>query len=255
MRFNFNYRKVQTTIFAVVLSTVLFITYQPTQGTKATPAVAAAPKVAENAVYMSRMALYSQLALDSMGLSQEAYDYAITGYQHLLEAGKIANDDVISIVDFSLPSSQKRLFVIDLENGKLLYNTLVSHGRNSGKGQATRFSNAPNSFKSSLGFYITGATYKGEHGYSLRLNGEEKGINDNALSRGIVMHCADYVDERLARKQGYIGRSLGCPAIPTAVHKKVIEAISNGTCLFLYSPDKGYMAHSKILKFSRVMNS
>ncbi|MCK7556728.1 murein L,D-transpeptidase catalytic domain family protein [Chitinophaga sedimenti] len=167
--------------------------------------------------------------------------------------GKIQNDGVLSIVDFSLPSSKKRLFVIDLENGKLLFNTPVSHGRNSGKGDATSFSNAPNSFKSSLGFYVTGNTYSGEHGYSLRLNGEEKGFNDNALSRGIVMHCADYVNEGLVQSQGYIGRSLGCPAIPTAVHKKVISAISNGSCLFVYSRDKGYLAKSKLINFSKLV--
>ncbi|MET6997557.1 murein L,D-transpeptidase catalytic domain family protein [Chitinophaga defluvii] len=192
-------------------------------------------------------ALYEKLALDSLGLSPAAFDYAVQGYNHLLLSGRIKREDILSIIDFSLPSSKKRLFVIDLRQGKLLFNTLVSHGRNSGRETATTFSNEPDSYKSSLGFYITAETYRGEHGYSLRLQGEEKGINDNAMSRGIVMHSADYVNERFARSQGYIGRSLGCPAIPQVLHRKIIESIRNGTCLFLYSPDKFYAKHSRIL--------
>lgn len=191
--------------------------------------------------------LYDNMRLDSVGLSREAFDNALKGYQHLEEIGRIKNPDIISIIDFSLSSTKKRLFVIDLKNKLLLFNTLVSHGRNSGKDIASTFSNQMNSFKSSLGFYITGNTYTGEHGYSLRLEGEEAGINDNALSRGIVMHSANYVNESLGKVQGYIGRSLGCPAIPENVHHKVIERIRNGTCLFLYSPDKYYSAHTKIL--------
>lgn len=193
------------------------------------------------------VSLYDNMRLDSVGLSREAFDKALMGYEHLEETGRIKNPDVISIIDFSLPSTKKRLFVIDLKNRLLLFNTLVSHGRNSGKDIANAFSNKMNSFKSSLGFYITGDTYTGEHGYSLRLEGEEAGINDNALSRGIVMHSADYVNESLAKAQGYIGRSLGCPAIPQNIHRKVIERIRNGTCLFLYSPDKYYSLHTKIL--------
>jgi hypothetical protein len=196
---------------------------------------------------VQRESLYDNMRLDTNGLSREAFDNALIGYEHLQENGRIKNPDVLSIIDFSLPSTKKRLFVIDLKNKILLFNTLVSHGRNSGKDIASTFSNQVNSFKSSLGFYITGDTYSGEHGYSLRLEGEEAGINDNALSRGIVMHSANYVNEGLGKMQGYIGRSLGCPAIPENIHRKVIQSIRNGTCLFLYSPDKYYSAHTKIL--------
>lgn len=211
--------------------------------TGATQPVAAAVKSDS----VQRESLYDNMRLDSLGLSREAFDNALLGYQQLQETGRIKNPDVLSIIDFSLPSTKKRLFVIDLKNKLLLFNTLVSHGRNSGKDIASTFSNQMNSFKSSLGFYITGDTYTGEHGYSLRLEGEEAGINDNALSRGIVMHSANYVNESLGKVQGYIGRSLGCPAIPENIHRKVIESIRNGTCLFLYSPDKYYSAHTKIL--------
>lgn len=192
--------------------------------------------------------MYANMGLAEAGLSREAFDRAMTGYNKLVQEGKIRKDNIISIIDFSLPSTQKRLFVLDLEEGKVLYNTLVSHGRNSGKTMATSFSNRPESFKSSLGFYVTGDTYQGAHGYSLRLEGTELGINDKAMERGIVMHAADYVNDKLGRAQGYIGRSLGCPAVPVNMHKKIIGSIRNGTCLFIYSPDRGYLASSRVLR-------
>jgi hypothetical protein len=172
------------------------------------------------------------------------------GYKVLVASGKIKNDKIISIVDFGMASGKKRLFVIDLKNSKILYNTYVSHGRNSGREMASNFSNQPESFMSSPGFYVTRDTYIGKHGYSLRLNGEEKGINDNALNRAIVMHSAAYVDESVVRSQGFVGRSLGCPAVPEKLHKGIIDNIKNGTCLFIYSPSAGYVSNSKILKQS-----
>jgi len=191
--------------------------------------------------------LYTTLNLSGLGLSRLAFDNAIKGYSYLLAKGKLQNKNVLSIVDFSLPSSKKRLFVLDMNSGKLLFNTYVSHGRNSGTAQASSFSNEPESFKSSLGFYITRDTYDGKHGFSLRLDGQDKGFNDKALSRAIVMHTAPYVDENLIRSQGYIGRSLGCPAIPEKLHKPIIEKIKNGSCLFLFSPDRNYALHSTVL--------
>jgi hypothetical protein len=192
--------------------------------------------------------LYYSLELEALGMSKDAFNLAIIGYQALLEGGKVQKDNILTIIDFSLPSSQKRLFVIDLQTGALLFNTFVSHGRNSGTILASKFSNAFNSFKSSLGFYTTGSPYSGKHGYSLRLEGQEAGINDNAFERGIVMHSADYVNERTIHQMGYIGRSQGCPAIPEALKKPIIETIRNGSCLFVYSPDKAYTAHSKLLQ-------
>lgn len=196
------------------------------------------------------MSLYDSLDLGSLGLSQKAFDYAVSGYEKLLTEGKIKKDNVLSILDFSLSSDKKRLFVLDLTNGELIYQTYVAHGRNSGTKMATKFSNQPNSFQSSLGFYITGDVYQGKHGMSLRLEGEEKGINDKAMERGIVMHSADYVDESLIAKQGYIGRSQGCPALPGNIYQKVIKTIQNGSCLFVYSPDKFYVSHSGMLNNS-----
>jgi hypothetical protein len=191
--------------------------------------------------------LYDSLQLSDLGLSKAAFEFALTGYNTLIESGKIQKDNILTIIDFSLPSSKKRLFVIDLVSGQLLFNTFVSHGKNSGTVIATRFSNAFNSLKSSLGFYTTAETYQGKHGYSLRLEGQEAGINDNAYNRGIVIHSADYVNENRANQKGFIGRSQGCPAIPESLKRPIIETIRDGSCLFVYSPDRFYAAHSKLL--------
>ncbi|MEO8960540.1 MAG: murein L,D-transpeptidase catalytic domain family protein [Ginsengibacter sp.] len=192
--------------------------------------------------------LYDSLQLESLGLTKQAFIEGVKGYEILRSSGKLNNDNILTIADFSLPSSLKRLFVIDIENLKVLYNTYVAHGRNSGKEYANRFSNAPNSNMSSLGFYVTGNTYHGEHGLSLRLEGEEQGFNDNAKNRAIVIHCADYVSERMIETLGYIGRSLGCPALPKRYSKPIIETIKNGSCFFIYSPSQRYLTRSPLLK-------
>lgn len=194
-----------------------------------------------------KMELYTSLDLGTLGLSREAFEYGLTGYERLVNEGKIRKDNLLSILDFSMPSGKKRLFVIDIATGELVFHTYAAHGRNSGTSLATQFSNEHNSFKSSLGFYITGETYNGKHGTSLRLKGEEQGINDNALSRGIVIHGAAYVDESIVKQQGFIGRSQGCPALSGSVYKEVINTIKSGSCLFLYSPDKQYVSNSKML--------
>jgi hypothetical protein len=192
-------------------------------------------------------AAYENMHLFEMGLSKQAFNYAIKGFNFLLQQGKLTNDNIISIIDFTLPSSKKRLFVLDLNDFRVLYNTYVAHGVNSGREYANQFSNTPSSYKSSLGFYETLNTYIGEHGYSLKLDGLEKGINDNANSRAIIIHAADYVNESLIRAQGYIGRSWGCPALPEKLHKPIIDKIKNGTCLFIYSPESSYLRNSKII--------
>lgn len=190
---------------------------------------------------------YDSMHLDNMGLSKTAFSYAMKGFNYLVEEGRLAKDKIISIADFSQPSSRKRLFIIDLENYKVLFNTYVAHGVNSGKEYANQFSNIPESNQSSLGFYETKNTYIGGHGYSLRLAGLERGINDNAEKRDIVIHAAGYVDESLIRSQGYIGRSWGCPALPEKLHKPIIDKIKDGSCLFIYSPDNAYLKRSRII--------
>ena len=167
--------------------------------------------------------------------------------------GIIKNTNIITIADFSQPSWKKRLYVIDLVKGKLLFNTFVAHGVNSGLDYAKDFSNKPESFKSSPGFYVTSNTYNGNNGYSLKLKGIEKGINDNAEERDIVVHGAAYVHENFIKMKGYIGRSFGCPSVPEKLSKPIINTIKNGTCLFIYSPDKNYIASSQILHPKTVM--
>jgi hypothetical protein len=190
--------------------------------------------------------VYDSLQLNVRGLSYQAYEYAKQGLNELVAEGRIINGSIISIIDFSLPSDRKRLFVIDLDNYKILFNTLVAHGRNTGVEIATSFSNKSASHKSSPGFYITEDSYVGRNGLSLKLIGIEKGINDNAFNRGIVIHGANYVSESLANAQGYIGRSEGCPAIPESVNRPIINTIKNGTCLFIYHPN--YVERSSLLR-------
>ncbi len=192
--------------------------------------------------------LYDELKLASMGLARQIFNYAVSGYEMLREAGRLANEQVITIVDFSRSSREKRLFVIDLKQQRVLFNTYVAHGVNSGKEFARAFSNRPESNQSSLGFYTTAGTYQGKHGYSLYLNGLEKGINDLANHRDIVVHGAEYVSEEVVRVQGYLGRSHGCPAIPQALSRPIIDRIKNGSMLFIFGEDPRYPQRTALLR-------
>ena len=191
--------------------------------------------------------LYDKLELQAMGLSQEAFDKGMKGLEYLSKKGTVLNDKIITIVDFTQASTEKRMYVIDLRDMKVLFNTYVAHGQKSGKQYAEQFSNQPESYQSSLGFYETLGTYDGKHGYSLKLAGLENGINDKAEERAIVMHSAPYVSETFIKTQGYCGRSWGCPALPEALSKPIIERIKNGSCLFIYSNNKNYLQNSFIL--------
>jgi L,D-transpeptidase catalytic domain len=185
--------------------------------------------------------IYDELNLIEKGLSKEAFDYAYKGYQRLLDKGMVSHPGYLTICDFSQSSKQKRLYLIDLSNNKIVLNTFVAHGRNSGCEYATKFSNKLESLQSSLGFYITKDTYSGENGLSLRMEGLEPGFNDKAYQRAIVIHGAKYIGS------GCTGRSYGCPAVPQKESKKIINTIKNGTCLFVYYPEKKYLQGSKIL--------
>jgi len=193
------------------------------------------------------IAVYDSLSLGGLGLSKRIFELAYKGWLQLRTAGKILNENMLSIVDYSQPSNKKRLYVIDLVNIRLLFNTYVAHGRRSGKELATRFSNQPRSMQSSVGFYLTRDTYMGANGYSLKLMGLEGGFNDNAARREIVLHGADYVSENFINTNGCLGRSWGCPAVPLDQSKDIIDSIKNGSCLFIYSPQKVYLNRSRIL--------
>jgi L,D-transpeptidase catalytic domain len=193
------------------------------------------------------LTIYCDINLEQFGLSAEAFNYAWKGYQQLLAKKKISRTSYLTICDFSQSSKRKRLYIIDVEKHRLITNTYVAHGKNSGAEFATKFSNTPESLQSSLGFYITQQTYTGEHGLSLRINGVDPGYNDNALARSIVIHGAAYVDGARAKAGIYMGRSYGCPAVPQNESAKIITTIKNGSCLFIYHPSKNYLLRSKIL--------
>jgi len=173
---------------------------------------------------------------------------ALAGYELLVEEKSINRPEVITIIDFSLQSDRERLWVIDLHQGKVLYHCLVSHGRNSGELMAENFSNTPGSNESSPGFYVTGETYIGRHGLSLTLDGLERGINDKARARAIVIHGADYVSDDFIRAHGRLGRSQGCPAVPVELSDEIIKTIKGGSCLFIYAPIPDYKSNSQIIR-------
>ena len=172
---------------------------------------------------------------------------ALAGYELLVEGNSITLPGVITIIDFSLGSDEERLWVLDLNQGKVLFHCLVSHGRNSGEKMAENFSNIPGSYASSPGFYATGEAYIGKHGLSLALDGLERGINDQARARAIVLHGADYVSKDFILTHGRLGRSLGCPAVPVDLSDEIIKTIKGGSCLFIYAPQKSYISKSPII--------
>lgn len=200
-----------------------------------------------NTIKLEADSLYACINLSTPGLAKNVFELALRGYKKLKRMNKITREGILSIIDFSKPSNTPRLFVIDLNTRELLVSTLVAHGKNSGMTYASSFSNSPSSNKSSLGFFVTRNTYSGENGYSLKLEGEEKGVNDRAYARHIVIHGAEYVAPDFIRSTGHLGRSLGCPAVSIEEHKKIIDLIKDGTCLFIYHPSKTYLKKSKLV--------
>jgi hypothetical protein len=178
-------------------------------------------------------------------ISYGIFNTAVSGLHQIKNSLK---KNILTIVDYTRPSTEVRFFVIDIEHKKLLYKCLVAHGKNSGDNYAKSFSNDTESLKSSLGFFLTAETYSGSHGYALKLDGLEKNINDNARVREIVIHGADYVSDEFIKKYGILGRSWGCPALPAGISKEIIDKISGGSCLFIYSDDKYYKLNSVFLK-------
>ena len=186
--------------------------------------------------------IYEQMNLSGL-IQYDAFKAAFTGYKKLNNN----NNSILTLIDFSLPSTEKRMYVLDLAGKEVLYVSYVAHGRNSGENYATSFSNRNGSHQSSLGFYRTGGTYQGGNGYSLLLDGLEKGINDEARSRAIVIHGADYCSEQVIRSAGRLGRSYGCPALPRELAKPIINTIKGGSLLFIYSDRADYPALSEVV--------
>jgi hypothetical protein len=188
------------------------------------------------------------LLLHEPALSPEAFFLGMLGYRSLVSRGLVRNDSLLTIIDFSLPSSADRFFVVNLRQSIVVCKSLVSHGRNSGELYARRFSNKIQSHQSALGFYITGEPYLGAQGYSLQLNGVDTGYNDLSRTRAIVIHGAGYATQDYISRYGRLGRSFGCPALPPAINADVINLIKYGSILFGYFPDPSYFRNSVVLQ-------
>lgn len=187
--------------------------------------------------------LYRSMQLEGV-VNWKAFRQAVAGYYKIDNRKR----EVLTLIDFSRPSTAKRLFVFDMRERKVLFSSVVSHGKNSGDNYATSFSNECGSYKSSLGFYLTESTYQGKNGYSLILNGLEKGINDRARERAIVMHGAAYADPSVVSRGGRLGRSFGCPAVPQKLSRPIIDAIKGGSVMYIYAETPDYLAHSSVLR-------
>ncbi|MGB0839029.1 MAG: murein L,D-transpeptidase catalytic domain family protein [Chitinophagales bacterium] len=198
--------------------------------------------------------IYYNSGLDSRGLSYNTFKLAVAGYYNLKKAGRLSYRPILTIVDFNQPSSADRIYVVDMQQQSVLFQTLVSHGEKSGMLYANYFSNRHQSHQSSLGFYKTAETYYGQHGYSLKLDGLDRGFNHNARSRGVVVHGAYYVDHNYVRSHGSIGRSWGCPALPEGVHKDIINAIQGGSCMFIYKDNLDYLNQTPHINFHTAAN-
>jgi len=207
-----------------------------------------AKKAAKAAAFAAEATtLYAEFDLKELGLTKKAFEYALKGYYYLLDHHWLNKTNILSICDLSQSSRNKRLYILDLDQKTVLVNTYVAHGRNSGREFAQTFSNSTSSHKSSLGFYITQGTYFGNNGLSLKIRGMEKGFNDKALSRNIVVHGSQYVGPDFLDMNQFCGRSYGCPAVPADESEEIIDLIKEGSCLFIYHPTKRYLTKSKIL--------
>ncbi|TDG35845.1 murein L,D-transpeptidase catalytic domain family protein [Pedobacter changchengzhani] len=200
-------------------------------------------KISKDSLYNQYITkLYQAIGLDRTGLEKSVFEKALTGYYNMKYSGLLNDKAILTIADFDQLSSCKRFYIIDLCQKKLILNTWVAHGQNSGGNQTTNFSNEKDSNESSLGFYLTGETYTGKHGRSLKLDGMDEGFNDHARERSIVVHGADYVSQESINQLGRLGRSQGCPAVPANLANQVINTISEHTVLFINNSAQHYQS-------------
>jgi hypothetical protein len=192
--------------------------------------------------------LTSSLLKQAPGLHETALKMALNAETCAVQQGLVKRRDLLTVIDYSISSTQPRLFVFDLASQKLLFRELVAHGKNSGDRDTTFFSNDPGSLATSLGLFVTEDTYIGSNGYSLRLKGLDRGFNDMASARAIVMHGAYYVSHEAIKALGRLGRSWGCPAVRAEVAQKLINTIRGGSAIFAYYPDKQFLASSTFLR-------
>ena len=194
--------------------------------------------------------LYGKFDFGTEVLNEEVFIRAFKGFVFLNQTNEVTNNRYLTVIDYTLSSKKRRMWILDMTDKEVVMNELVAHGKNSGDEFATSFSNRIQSKQSSLGFFITGETYNGKHKYSLKLRGLETGYNTNAFARGLVIHGATYVDERYLEAGQRIGRSFGCPAVATDVNKSLVDLVKGGSCLFVHSEDNRYLQQSKVLNNS-----
>jgi len=192
--------------------------------------------------------LMKTLLRQAPGLRGEVLRLALSATQRAADKGLVKRKNLLTVIDYSLPSTQPRLFVFDLAARKLLFRELVAHGKNSGDVHATYFSNSPGSLATSLGLFVTADVYNGSNGYSLRLKGLEEGINDMAWDRAIVMHGAAYVSRTAINALGRLGRSWGCPAVRKEIARKMINTLRGGTAVFAYYPERDWLESSSFVR-------
>jgi hypothetical protein len=214
---------------------------------KITALVFAALAAASTAAQAAPASLLSRLAAAAPTANPQVIELALQAHECAIGTGVAPRATRLAVIDYSRPSTERRLWVFDLTTQKLLYDEYVAHGSGTGDNMARHFSNLDGSHQSSLGLFTTGETYQGGNGYSLRMNGLEPGTNDAARARAIVMHGAPYVNPALAKSQGRIGRSWGCPALRPEVAKEVIDSLKHGQMLFAYYPDRNWLAKSPFL--------
>ncbi len=199
--------------------------------------------------------LYQRMGLEQRGLKKSTFDKGFKGYLSMKSQQYTGSNPILTIVDFDQASTEERLYVLNMDQGVLLYQTLVSHGKNTGTNIAKSFSNRHASYKSSLGFALTAETYVGRNGYSLRLDGLERGWNSEMRPRAVVMHGAPYVSHDFVRQHGRLGRSHGCPALPQELNREILDLIKGGSCIYQHKNDSKYLNTSKMLDQSKAFNN
>lgn len=197
--------------------------------------------------FSDRYDIYNSIDFKDNPVDQQVFNYAFKGYINLRDQNKLEKDNILSIIDYSKGSTEKRFWIFDLYSRSLLFNEWVAHGKFTGVDFATKFSNTVSSKQTSLGFFITGYTYEGKHKYSLKLYGAEPYYNSNAFKRGIVIHGADYVSQDFINRNNRLGRSFGCPAVRQEIKTSLISTIKDGSCLFSYYPSATYLNNSALL--------
>ncbi|HSI70031.1 MAG TPA: murein L,D-transpeptidase catalytic domain family protein [Gillisia sp.] len=237
------------TVLAIIIFSFAFTTANVNNNKTITTIPESLPEIStELSIEEEIDQLYNIFSLNNVTVpNQESFKNGMMGYYKLLDQGLVKNE-ILTIIDFSLSSTKKRMWVLDMSNHKVLINSVVSHGKNTGNEFATKFSNTVNSLQSSLGFYVTAETYMGGNGYSLFIDGMEEKYNSKARERYVVIHGAEYANEDVAKRTGRLGRSYGCPAVPTALTNEFIDTIKGQSVLYIHSADEDYLQNSEMIK-------